>query len=39
MASAVAALGAGGEVHIRNAGVVDISYPGFFDTLQALLQR
>lgn len=39
MASAVAALGANGEVHIRNAGVVDISYPGFFATLQALLQR
>lgn len=38
MASAVAALGASGEVHIRNAGVVDISYPGFFATLNTLLQ-
>ncbi|HEV2115637.1 MAG TPA: 3-phosphoshikimate 1-carboxyvinyltransferase [Terriglobales bacterium] len=39
MASAVAALGASSELHIRNAGVVDISYPGFFPTLEALLQR
>src|SRR6185437_2911964 len=39
MASAVAALGASGEIHIRNAGVVDISYPGFFSTLDTLLQR
>lgn len=39
MASAVAALGASSELHIRNAGVVDISYPGFFSTLEALLQR
>lgn len=39
MASAVAALGAGGDVHIRNAGVADISYPGFFAALEALLQR
>jgi 3-phosphoshikimate 1-carboxyvinyltransferase len=39
MASAVAALGAQGESRIRNAGVVDISYPGFFATLEGLLQR
>ena len=39
MASAMAALGAAGELHIRNAGVVDISYPGFFPTLEALLER
>jgi 3-phosphoshikimate 1-carboxyvinyltransferase len=39
MASAVAALGASSEVHIRNAGVVDISYPGFFAKLEALLER
>jgi 3-phosphoshikimate 1-carboxyvinyltransferase len=39
MASAVAALGAGGELHIRNAGVVEISYPAFFPALEALLQR
>lgn len=39
MASAVAALGASGEVHIRNAGVVEISYPAFFPALDALLQR
>ena len=39
MASAVAALGAASELHIRNAGVVDISYPGFFATLEALLER
>jgi 3-phosphoshikimate 1-carboxyvinyltransferase len=39
MASAVAALGATGELHIRNSAVVDISYPGFFSTLEALLQR
>jgi 3-phosphoshikimate 1-carboxyvinyltransferase len=39
MASAVAALGASSEVHIRNAGVVDISYPGFFANLEALLER
>ena len=39
MASAVAALGASGEVHIRDAGVVEISYPAFFPALDALLQR
>jgi len=39
MASAVAALGASGELRIRNAAVVDISYPGFFSTLEGLLQR
>jgi 3-phosphoshikimate 1-carboxyvinyltransferase len=39
MASAVAALGASGELYISNAGVVDISYPGFFPTLEGLLQR
>ncbi|MGE5207556.1 MAG: 3-phosphoshikimate 1-carboxyvinyltransferase [Chlamydiota bacterium] len=39
MASAVAALGATSELHIRNSGVVDISYPGFFATLETLLQR
>ena len=39
MASAVAALRAASPVQIRNAGVVDISYPGFFPTLDALLER
>ncbi|HEU5337261.1 MAG TPA: 3-phosphoshikimate 1-carboxyvinyltransferase [Terriglobales bacterium] len=39
MASAVAALRASGELHIRDAGVVEISYPGFFPALEALLQR
>lgn len=39
MACAVAALGAGGEIRIRDAGVVEISYPAFFPTLEALLQR
>lgn len=39
MASAVAALRASGELRIRNAGIVDISYPGFFSTLESLLQR
>ena len=39
MASAVAALRASGELRIRNAGIVDISYPGFFATLESLLQR
>lgn len=38
MACAVAALGAAGEVRIHNAGVVDISYPGFFSALHTLLQ-
>ena len=39
MACAVAALGASSEVSVRNAGVVEISYPAFFPTLEALLQR
>jgi 3-phosphoshikimate 1-carboxyvinyltransferase len=39
MASAVAALRAASPVQIRNAGVADISYPGFFPTLEALLER
>jgi 3-phosphoshikimate 1-carboxyvinyltransferase len=36
MAFAVAALGAEGPSEIRGAGAVDVSYPGFFDTLEAL---
>ncbi len=36
MAFAVAALGAEGPSEIRGAEAVDISYPGFFDTLAAL---
>jgi 5-enolpyruvylshikimate-3-phosphate synthase len=39
MACAVAALRAASPVQIRQAGVVDISYPGFFPTLEALLER
>lgn len=36
MACAVAALGAEGVVHIREAGAVDKSYPDFYDHLQKL---
>jgi len=36
MAFAVAALGARGPSLIRGAGVVDVSYPGFFETLASL---
>ena len=39
MAGAITALRASGETTIRNAGVVDISYPGFFSTLGTLLER
>jgi len=36
MAFAIAALGARGPSLIRGAGVVDVSYPGFFETLASL---
>jgi 3-phosphoshikimate 1-carboxyvinyltransferase len=36
MAFAIAALGATGETTIVGADAVDVSYPGFFDTLAAL---
>lgn len=36
MAFAVAALGARGPSVIRGADAVSVSYPGFFDTLEAL---
>jgi 3-phosphoshikimate 1-carboxyvinyltransferase len=39
MAFAVAALRADGETLIRSADAADISYPGFFKTLEALLER
>jgi 3-phosphoshikimate 1-carboxyvinyltransferase len=39
MACAIAALRARGETRIRNAAAGDISYPGFFSTLESLLQR
>ena len=39
MAFAVAALRAEGDTSIRGAGAAVISYPGFFDTLEALVQR
>jgi len=39
MAFAVAALRADGETHIRRAESAAISYPGFFETLESLLQR
>jgi 3-phosphoshikimate 1-carboxyvinyltransferase len=39
MACAVAALRAQGDTRISNAQVVDISYPGFFATLENLLQH
>jgi 3-phosphoshikimate 1-carboxyvinyltransferase len=39
MAFAVAALRAQGETRIRRADAAVISYPGFFNTLESLLQR
>jgi len=36
MAFAVAALGARGPSLVRGADVVDVSYPGFFETLASL---
>jgi 3-phosphoshikimate 1-carboxyvinyltransferase len=39
MAFAVAALRAAGETRIRRADAAVISYPGFFNTLESLLQR
>jgi len=39
MAFAVAALRAAGETLIRNADVAAISYPAFFSSLEALLER
>jgi len=39
MAFAVAALGAQGETRIMNAGAADVSYPGFFRDLAAVVQH
>lgn len=39
MALAVAALGAEGPTVIRDAGCVAVSFPGFFDTLDRLVER
>ncbi len=39
MAFAIAALGAHGETRIRGAEAATISYPGFFTTLQSVVQR
>jgi 3-phosphoshikimate 1-carboxyvinyltransferase len=39
MAFAVAALRAQGETQIRGAGAAVISYPGFFDALESVVQR
>ena len=39
MAFAIAALGGEHPSEIRNAEVVDVSYPGFFDILTSLCQR
>jgi 3-phosphoshikimate 1-carboxyvinyltransferase len=39
MAFGVAALRARGETTILNAGAADVSYPGFYDTLEKLLRR
>jgi 3-phosphoshikimate 1-carboxyvinyltransferase len=39
MAFAVAALRAEGETRIRGAGAAVISYPGFFDALESVVQR
>ncbi len=36
MAFSVAALLAGGECKVRNAGAAAVSYPGFFDTLRSI---
>ncbi|HEX6210300.1 MAG TPA: 3-phosphoshikimate 1-carboxyvinyltransferase, partial [Methylomirabilota bacterium] len=38
MAFAVAGLAASGPTHITGAGAVDVSYPGFFETLAALVR-
>ena len=38
MAFAIAALGATGPTRIKGSEAVDVSYPGFFDTLDALRQ-
>ena len=38
MSFALAALAARGPSHIEGAEVVSISYPGFFDTLQRLVE-
>ena len=39
MAFAVAALHATGDTLIHDAGAADVSYPGFFSTLDSLLER
>jgi 3-phosphoshikimate 1-carboxyvinyltransferase len=39
MAFAVAALRAQGETHITDAAAADVSYPGFFQDLQSIVQR
>ena len=39
MAFAVAALRADGETRIRHAESAGISYPGFFETLESVLER
>ena len=39
MAFSVAALRAQGETKILNAGAADVSYPGFYGTLEKLIQR
>ena len=39
MAFAVAALRASGDTRIQDAVAADVSYPGFFETLDGLLQR
>jgi 3-phosphoshikimate 1-carboxyvinyltransferase len=39
MAFAVAALGAEGPTTIRDAECAAVSFPGFFDTLEKVLER
>ena len=39
MAFSVAALRGKGETKILNAGAADVSYPGFYETLEKLVQR
>jgi 3-phosphoshikimate 1-carboxyvinyltransferase len=39
MAFAVAALGAEGPSKILDAGCVDVSFPGFFDVLEKIVER
>ena len=39
MAFAVAALGAEGESKIRGAECADVSFPGFFDALEKVVER